>query len=576
MSNQKSNSHSVVAFASVKDMSLKIRQKSQLKGRQADETSLQEVRALLLLDAEALKQRRDLLIEHLHTINDSYRGLHERHLVALAKLMNIAMAEVYEVATFYHHFEVIPEGEQAPQFTVRVCDGLSCDMSGAATLLTKLQSSLSTSKVKVVSAPCVGRCEQAPVAVVHQHEIGHASVEKVMASVQAEAIHPVVPDYIDLNAYKADGGYALLQGLASGTHQTEAVLKAMEDSGLRGLGGAGFPAGRKWRIVSEHAAPRLMAVNIDEGEPGTFKDRTYLERDPHRFLEGMLVAAHVVGIDAIYIYLRDEYHGCRQVLEAELQKLKLNPPSRLPKIELRRGAGAYICGEESAMIESIEGKRGEPRKRPPYIAEVGLFGRPTLEHNFETLYWVRDIVQKGPEWFSDFGRHDRKGLRSFSVSGRVKKPGVKLAPAGITVAELIQEYCGGMQDGHELYAYLPGGASGGILPASLKDIPLDFDTLQPYGCFIGSAAVIVLGHQDSARHAALNMMNFFAHESCGQCTPCRVGTEKAAQLMQAPVWDNATLEDLNQVMLDASICGLGQAAPNPVRCVQKYFPHEVV
>ena len=576
MSNQKSNSHSVVAFASVKDMSLKIRQKSQLKGRQADQTSLQEVRALLLLDAEALKQRRDLLIEHLHTINDSYRGLHERHLVALAKLMNIAMAEVYEVATFYHHFEVIPEGEQAPQFTVRVCDGLSCDMSGAATLLTKLQSSLSTSKVKVVSAPCVGRCEQAPVAVVHQHEIGHASVEKVMASVQAEAIHPVVPDYIDLNAYMADGGYALLQGLASGTHQTEAVLKAMEDSGLRGLGGAGFPAGRKWRIVSEHAAPRLMAVNIDEGEPGTFKDRTYLERDPHRFLEGMLVAAHVVGIDAIYIYLRDEYHGCRQVLEAELQKLKLNPPSSLPKIELRRGAGAYICGEESAMIESIEGKRGEPRMRPPYIAEVGLFGRPTLEHNFETLYWVRDIVQKGPEWFSGFGRHDRKGLRSFSVSGRVKKPGVKLAPAGITVAELIQEYCGGMQDGHELYAYLPGGASGGILPASLKDIPLDFDTLQPYGCFIGSAAVIVLGHQDSARHAALNMMNFFAHESCGQCTPCRVGTEKAAQLMQAPVWDNATLEDLNQVMLDASICGLGQAAPNPVRCVQKYFPHEVV
>ena len=576
MSNQKSNSHSVVAFASVKDMSLKIRQKSQLKGRQADETSLQEVRALLLLDAEALKQRRDLLIEHLHTINDSYRGLHERHLVALAKLMNIAMAEVYEVATFYHHFEVIPEGEQAPQFTVRVCDGLSCDMSGASTLLTKLQSSLSTSKVKVVSAPCVGRCEQAPVAVVHQHEIGHASVEKVMASVQAESIHPVVPHYIDLNAYMADGGYALLQGLASGTHQTEAVLKAMEDSGLRGLGGAGFPAGRKWRIVSEHAAPRLMAVNIDEGEPGTFKDRTYLERDPHRFLEGMLVAAHVVGIDAIYIYLRDEYHGCRQVLEAELQKLKLNPPSRLPKIELRRGAGAYICGEESAMIESIEGKRGEPRMRPPYIAELGLFGRPTLEHNFETLYWVRDIVQKGPEWFSGFGRHDRKGLRSFSVSGRVKKPGVKLAPAGITVAELIQEYCGGMQDGHELYAYLPGGASGGILPASLKDIPLDFDTLQPYGCFIGSAAVIVLGHQDSARHAALNMMNFFAHESCGQCTPCRVGTEKAAQLMQAPVWDNATLEDLNQVMLDASICGLGQAAPNPVRCVQKYFPHEVV
>ena len=575
MSNQKSNSQSVVAFASVNDMSLKIRQKSQLKGRQADEASLQEVRALLLLDSEVLKQRRDLLIEQLHKINDTYRGLHERHLVALAKLMNIPMAEVYEVATFYHHFEVIREGEQAPQFTLRVCDGLSCEMAGAATLLNNLKASLGTSKVKVVSAPCLGRCEQAPVAVVHQHEIGHASVEKVLAAVQAEATQPVALDYIDLNAYVAEGGYALLQALNSGQQEAEAVMKAMEDSGLRGLGGAGFPAGRKWRIVSEQAAPRLMAVNIDEGEPGTFKDRTYLERDPHRFLEGMLVAAHVVGIDAIYIYLRDEYHACRQVLEAELQKLKTNSAIHFPMIELRRGAGAYICGEESAMIESIEGKRGEPRMRPPYIAQVGLFGRPTLEHNFETLYWVRDIVQKGPDWFSGFGRHGRKGLRSFSVSGRVKKPGVKLAPAGITMAELIEEYCGGMQDGHKFYAYLPGGASGGILPASLSDIPLDFDTLQAYGCFIGSAAVIVLGHQDSARNAALNMMNFFAHESCGQCTPCRVGTEKAVQLMQAAVWDNATLDDLNQVMTDASICGLGQAAPNPVRCVQKYFPQEV-
>ncbi len=576
MSNQKSNSQSVVAFASVNDMSLKIRQKSQLKGRQADEASLQEVRALLLLDSEVLKQRRDLLIEQLHKINDTFRGLHERHLVALAKLMNIPMAEVYEVATFYHHFEVIREGEQAPQFTLRVCDGLSCEMAGAATLLNKLKASLGTSKIKVVSAPCVGRCEQAPVAVVHQHEIGHATVEKVLAAVQVEATQPVAPDYIDLDAYMAEGGYALLEALNSGQQDAEAVMKAMEDSGLRGLGGAGFPAGRKWRIVSEQAAPRLMAVNIDEGEPGTFKDRTYLERDPHRFLEGMLVAAHVVGIDAIYIYLRDEYHACRQVLEAELQKLKANSSIHLPMIELRRGAGAYICGEESAMIESIEGKRGEPRMRPPYIAQVGLFGRPTLEHNFETLYWVRDIVQKGPEWFSGFGRHGRKGLRSFSVSGRVKKPGVKLAPAGITMAELIEEYCGGMQDGHDFYAYLPGGASGGILPASHSDIPLDFDTLQAYGCFIGSAAVIVLGHQDSARNAALNMMNFFAHESCGQCTPCRVGTEKAVQLMQAAVWDNATLEDLNQVMADASICGLGQAAPNPVRCVQKYFPQEVV
>ena len=557
-------------------MALKIRQRRQLKGRQVDEVSMAEVQVLLPFDSDFLKQRRDLLIEHLHKINDTYRGLHERHLVALAKLMNIAMAEVYEVATFYHHFEIIQDGQSSPQFTVRVCDGLSCEMAGSAALLTQLQASLGTDNIKVVSAPCLGRCEQAPAAVVHQHEVGHASPEKIMQVVQERAIQAVAPDYIDLNAYMAEGGYALLQALAQGQHDTEAVLKAMEDSGLRGLGGAGFPAGRKWRIVRDQVAPRLMAVNIDEGEPGTFKDRTYLERDPHRFLEGMLIAAHVVGIEAIYIYLRDEYHGCRQILEAELLKLQANPPVALPMIELRRGAGAYICGEESAMIESIEGKRGEPRMRPPYIAQVGLFGRPTLEHNFETLYWVRDIVQKGPDWFSGYGRHDRKGLRSFSVSGRVKKPGVKLAPAGITIAELIEEYCGGMQDGHAFYAYLPGGASGGILPASLKDIPLDFDTLQPYGCFIGSAAVIVLGHQDLARHAALNMMKFFAHESCGQCTPCRVGTAKAVALMKAPQWDNSTLEDLNQVMTDASICGLGQAAPNPIRSVQKYFPQEVI
>ena len=576
MIREKTTSPAIVTLASAEEMALQLRQRRQLKGRQADEFSLQEVQHLLGIESDVLKQRRDLLIEHLHKLNDTHRGLHQRHLVALAKLMNIAMAEVYEVATFYHHFEVIQDGDQAPEFTVRVCDGLSCDMAGAGSLLGKLQSSLGKDNVKVVAAPCVGRCEQAPVAVVHQHEMGHASADHVIKAVRDRQIEALIPNYIDLNAYVADGGYALLQALAAGKIDTEAVLKAMEDSGLRGLGGAGFPAGRKWRIVRDQIAPRLMAVNIDEGEPGTFKDRTYLERDPHRFLEGMLVAAQVVGIEAIYIYLRDEYHGCRQILEAELAKLQAHAPVDLPQIELRRGAGAYICGEESAMIESIEGKRGEPRMRPPYIAQVGLFGRPTLEHNFETLYWVRDIVQKGPEWFSGHGLHDRKGLRSFSVSGRVKKPGVKLAPAGITMAELIEAYCGGMQDGHEFYAYLPGGASGGILPASLSDIPLDFDTLQPYGCFIGSAAVIVLGHQDAARHAALNMMNFFAHESCGQCTPCRVGTAKAVELMKAPKWDNSTLEDLNQVMTDASICGLGQAAPNPIRCVQKYFPQEII
>jgi formate dehydrogenase len=543
-----------------------------LKGRQADDVSLKEVQDLVGVDAP----RRDLLIEYLHLLNDAYRGLHERHLVALAKVMNIPMAEVYEVATFYHHFEVIRDGDVVADLTIRVCDGLSCELAGAKQLIEKLPQLLGNPKIKVIAAPCVGRCEQAPVAVVHQNAVVHATTESVLSAVASDQKWQALPDYEDMDAYVADGGYELLKQIHSKTIEPEQIIQTMESSGLRGLGGAGFPAGRKWRIVREQAAPRLMAVNIDEGEPGTFKDRTYLERDPHRFIEGMLIAAQVVGIDAIYIYLRDEYHGCRQLLETELASLKANLPCPMPLIELRRGAGAYICGEESAMIESIEGKRGEPRMRPPYIAQVGLFGRPTLEHNFETLYWVRDILQKGADWFSGFGRHGRKGLRSFSVSGRVKNPGVKLAPAGITIEELIYEYCGGMQEGHTFYAYLPGGASGGILPASMKDIPLDFDTLQPYGCFIGSAAIIVLGHLDAARDAALNMMQFFAHESCGQCTPCRLGTTKAVQLMQAKVWDNQTLEDLNQVMADASICGLGQAAPNPVRCVQKYFPLEIV
>ena len=476
----------------------------------------------------------------------------------------------------------LPNDVQPAALTVRVCDGLSCELGGAKQLLAKLPNILGAD-VRVISAPCVGRCEQAPVAVVHQHAVPHATPDNVAAAVKAGHTQPALPDHVDLAAYVADGGYALVASLTTsmttsmtrGSTKADEVLQAMEASGLRGLGGAGFPAGRKWRIVREQAAPRVMAVNIDEGEPGTFKDRTYLERDPHRFLEGMLVAAQVVGIEAIYIYLRDEYHGCRALLQQELAALQANPPCPLPHIELRRGAGAYVCGEESAMIESIEGKRGEPRMRPPYIAQVGLFGKPTLEHNFETLYWVRDIVQKGPQWFTSFGANGRVGLRSFSVSGRVKQPGVKLAPAGITVQALIDDYCGGMLDGHTLYAYLPGGASGGILPARLNNIPLDFDTLQAHGCFIGSATVVVLSQHDSARDAALNAMQFFAHESCGQCTPCRVGTAKAVQLMQAPQWDNATLEDLNQVMVDASICGLGQAAPNPVRCVQTYFPHEV-
>ncbi len=587
-----------VAVATADDLRETIRRKSKLKGRQPDDASLAEVRRLV----GGAVHRPDLLIENLHKLNDEYRALHDRHLVALAKEMNLPMAEVYEVATFYHHFEVVRGNDPVADITIRVCDGIACELAGAQKLLKKLPSILGNDKIKVVAAPCVGRCEQAPVAVVHQYPVLFATTDKVSAAVNnnlrtqplasddanfdpgilaEQGISPqgehqaVSPAYVGYESYCKQGGYALAKEIAEGKRDAESIIKAMESSGLRGLGGAGFPAGRKWRIVKDQAAPKLMAVNIDEGEPGTFRDRTYLERDPHRFLEGLLIAASVVGIDACYIYLRDEYHGCRELLEIEIEKLKANPPFKLPTIELRRGAGAYICGEESAMIESIEGKRGEPRMRPPYIAQVGLFGRPTLEHNFETLYWVRDIVQRGPDWFSSFGRHDRKGLRSFSVSGRVQKPGVKLAPAGITIQELIDEYCGGMQEGHKFYGYLPGGASGGILPATMNDIPLDFDTLQPYGCFIGSAAVMVFSDQDKARDMALNVMHFFEHESCGQCTPCRVGTGKAAKLMQAKTWDQETLEDLAIVMVDASICGLGQAAPNPIRCIAKYFPQEV-
>ena len=585
-----------VSIATVDEMRERIRRKSRRKGRQVDDASLLEVRVLVGLGPH----RRDLLIEHLHKVNDAYRCLHDRHLVALAKEMNIPMAEVYEVATFYHHFEVIKGDEQAPGLTVRVCDGLACELAGAQDLLARLPALLGNPDVRVIATPCIGRCEQAPAVVVHQCPVPFATLEAVVSAANSSFVQdlpmhdamnfiasdfaeqsvsgvagPAVSGYTGYAMYRAHGGYALAAAVVNGEEEAERIIKAMEDSGLRGLGGAGFPVGRKWRIVRDQPAPRVMAVNIDEGEPGTFKDRTYLERDPHRFLEGLLIAAQVVGVEACYIYLRDEYHGCRAILEAELNKLRANPPCPLPLIELRRGAGAYICGEESAMIESIEGKRGEPRMRPPYIAQVGLFGRPTLEHNFETLYWVRDIVQKGPTWFSSFGRNGRKGLRSFSVSGRVKNPGVKLAPAGINVQELVDEYCGGMLDGHTLYAYLPGGASGGILPASLNHVPLDFDTLQAYGCFIGSAAIIVLSQQDKARDAALNMMRFFEHESCGQCTPCRVGTAKAVKLMEAVKWDNASLADLSQVMVDASICGLGQAAPNPMLSVQKYFPHEI-
>jgi formate dehydrogenase beta subunit len=542
------------------------------KGRGVDPAAAQEIATLLGGEPRA----RDLLIEHLHKIQDRFGHLSAAHLAALAREMNLAQTEVYEVATFYHHFDVIKEGEAAPApLTVRVCDGLSCEMAGAKDLLARLPALLGR-EVRVIAAPCVGRCEQAPVAVVGHRPVMQADAAKVASKVASKEITDRTDGAIEHAAYIGQGGYQLLQRCVGGEIEVESVLRTMEDSGLRGLGGAGFPAGRKWRIVRNEAAPRLMAVNIDEGEPGTFKDRWYLERDPHRFIEGMLIAAWAVGIERMYVYLRDEYHGLRGLLESELAKLRAAPPmERMPEIILRRGAGAYICGEESAMIESIEGKRGMPRLRPPYVAQVGLFGRPTLEHNFETLYWVREILEKGGAWFASQGRHGRKGLRSFSVSGRVREPGVKLAPAGITMRELIDEYCGGMAEGHSFYGYLPGGASGGILPASMSDIPLDFDTLQPYGCFIGSAAVIVLSDQDSAVGAARNLMRFFAHESCGQCTPCRNGTAKASMLIEKDKWDLPLLDDLSAVMRDASICGLGQAAPNPIDCVVKYFPEEL-
>jgi formate dehydrogenase len=552
-------------------MDQKTRIRPKPKGRMVEPQAREEVRALLG-DAP---RRRDLLIEHLHRIQDRYGHLAARHLAALAEELRLSLAEVYEVATFYHHFDVVKEGETPPPaLTVRVCESLSCELAGARELLARLPGILGR-EVRVIPAPCVGRCDEAPVAVVHQNPVGAATVDKVKAAVQAKKTRCLVPPAIGYAEYRRTGGYRLIADCLAGRRSREEITKIIEDSGLRGLGGAGFPAGRKWRIVAAEPAPRLMAVNIDEGEPGTFKDRYFLERDPHRFLEGTLVAAWCAGVGEIYIYLRDEYAGCRALLERELELLRRTPPCALPPIHLRRGAGAYICGEESAMIESIEGKRGMPRLRPPYVAQVGLFGYPTLEHNMETVYWVREIVEKGAAWFSGHGRHGRRGLRAFSVSGRVKKPGVHLAPAGITAKELIEEYCGGMLDGHEFYAYLPGGASGGILPASKADIPLDFDTLQPHGCFIGSAAVIVLSDRDKAAAAARNLMKFFKEESCGKCTPCRVGTAKSLALMEESRWNEPLLRELAQTMMDASICGLGQAAPNPVLSVLKYFPHEV-
>ncbi len=540
------------------------------KGRQLVDTAWSEVRDLL----GDRPRRRDLLIEYLHLIQDEFGHLSAAHLRALAEEMKLAMAEVYEVATFYAHFDVVKEDEAPPPaLTIRVCDSLSCELAGAEQLREALESGLDASEVRVLRAPCMGRCDTAPVLELGHNHIDNATVEKVEVAIKAGDTHAHVPDYETYDAYAADGGYATLKDLRENGNW-EAVQDKVLASGLRGLGGAGFPSGKKWGFVRGNAGPRYLAVNGDEGEPGTFKDRYYLERTPHLFLEGMLIAAWAVEAEKAFIYMRDEYPAVLEILRREIAALEAAGIVEAGYIDLRRGAGAYICGEESAMIESIEGKRGMPRHRPPYVAQVGIFDRPTLVHNVETLYWVARVCREGAEVLSSVEKNGRKGLRSYSVSGRVKNPGVHLLPAGSTILDVI-EAAGGMLDGQTFKAYQPGGPSSGLLPASMDDIPLDFDTLQPHGSFIGSAAVVVLSDQDSARDAALNMLRFFEDESCGQCTPCRVGCEKAVKLMQAEKWNTDLLEELSQAMVDASICGLGQAAPNPIRLTIKHFSGEI-
>ncbi len=542
------------------------------KGRQTDPQAVAEICEIL----GDRPRRRDLLIEHLHLVQDHYGHLSAAHLQALADAMKLSMTEVYEVASFYAHFDIVREGETPPApITIRVCDSLSCEMTGSAKLMEELAAKAG-SDVRVIRAPCMGRCDKAPVAEVGHNHIGNADVTNLLAAAEANELHAPAPVFTTFDEYTGNGGYSLLRACLAGEQNPDDLVKTMEDSGLRGLGGAGFPSGLKWKIVRGQPKPRLFAINGDEGEPGTFKDRHYLETDPHRFLEGALVAAWTCEIETIYIYIRDEYPAIRELLEREIAKLQSEGLTGDIGIEIRRGAGAYICGEESAMIESIEGKRGLPRNRPPFPSERGLFQKPTLTHNIETIYWVRDLIERGPEWFTSQGRRDARGFRSFSVSGRVREPGVKVAPAGITVQELVDEYCGGMADGHTFKAYLPGGASGGILPASLSNLSLDFGgELAEHGCFIGSHAVIILSDADSVKDAALNLMRFFEDESCGQCTPCRNGTAKAVQLMSKDKWDSDLLNELKTVMMDSSICGLGQAAPNPMLCVMKFFPEEV-
>lgn len=542
------------------------------KGRQVSQNAVADVRKII----GPAPVRRDLLIEYLHSLQDHYGCLHTDNLVALAHIMKLSLAEVYETATFYAHFTIVAEDENSPPpITLRVCDSLTCEMFGAQQLLAGLQDQLGR-RARILRAPCMGRCHTAPTVEVGHNHVDNATVTSVVSAVDRFDVGPSIPSYENLDAYRSAGGYGLLEDCYSGKRTREKLIALLQESPLRGLGGAGFPTGLKWQIVRGYEGPRLMAVNADEGEPGTFKDRYYLEREPHRFLEGVLVAAWVVEAETVYIYLRDEYPAVRELLLTELARVRQAGLYGKTNIELRRGAGAYICGEESSMIESIEGKRGLPRHRPPYVAEKGIFDRPTLVQNVETLYWIRAIIENGPEWFASHGRNGAKGIRSYSVSGRVREPGVKVVPAGVTVRDLIDEFSGGMLPGHEFKAYLPGGASGGILPASMDNLPLDFGRLEEYGCFVGSHAVVILSDQDSIRAAALNLMRFFEDESCGQCTPCRVGTEKAVSLMERNQWDEALLTDIGQAMMDASICGLGQAAANPLFSVIKYFREESV
>lgn len=541
------------------------------KGRQVVPSAQVEIVELL----GDMPRRRDLLIEYLHLVQDKFGHLSSTHLAALAAEMNLSQTEVYEVATFYAHFDVVKEGESPPpETTIRVCDSIACQLAGAKSLIAELKNDASAD-IRILNAPCMGRCEMAPVAEVGHNHIAYATTKDLLYAARSGHTHAPTIQCVDYEKYLKDGGYKLLQSCLAGNYSVEQLIDNFDKSELKGLGGAGFPTGKKWNIVRGFDGPRYMAVNGDEGEPGTFKDRYYLETDPHRFIEGMLIAAWAVGTEVSYVYIRDEYPAIIELLKTEIEKVKAAGLADHLEIEVRRGAGAYICGEESAMIESIEGKRGLPRNRPPYVAEVGLFGSPTLENNVETLFWVRDIVEKGPEWYADAGVNGRKGWRSYSVSGRVKNPGVKLAPAGVTIKQLIDDYCDGMLEGHEFKGYLPGGASGGILPASISNVPLDFGTLQEYGCFIGSAAVVIFSDHDNMKDVALNLMEFFQDESCGQCTPCRVGTEKAVKVMSNSKWDVELLEDLSSVMTDASICGLGQSAGNPINCVLKYFPEDL-